>query len=99
MGRKVGSKTSVYKFKTIEYDGKERNNIEDIKLFTTIGEIEKEYKVSRRTLPKFIDNDDKRYKLNNVSIIRLNKPIPKYNVEIKNIKTPISYNQDFIKSI
>ncbi len=49
MGRKVGSKTSVYKFKTIEYDGKDRNNIEDIKLFTTIGEIEKEYKESRRT--------------------------------------------------
>ena len=80
MGRKVGSYTSnVYKFKCIEYETNERITVKAVKLYSSINQMERVYGVSIRTLPKYIDNDKKRGKLNNISIIRIDT-IPRFKI-------------------
>ena len=80
MGRKVGSYTSnVYKFKCIEYETNERIKVKSVKLYSSINQMERVYGVSIRTLPKYIDNDKKRGKLNNISIMRIDT-IPRFKI-------------------
>ena len=102
MGRTIGSlTTNIYKFKCIEYENDERKVIKSTKLYSSINEMERVFGVSIRTLPKYIDNDKKRGKLNNISIMRID-PIPRFKITKKSIvydKEEINYDTEFINSI
>ena len=102
MGRTIGSLTSnIYKFKCIEYENDDRLVIISTKLYSSINEMERVYGVSKRTIPKYIDNDKKRKKINNISIIRI-EPIPRFKITKKSVvydKEEINYDTEFINSI
>ena len=102
MGRKIGSLSkSHYKFKVIEYENDKRLDIKDIKLYSSVNEMEQVYNVSKRTLPKYINNDEKRNKMNNISIIKIN-PIPRFKTIKRSIvydKQEIIYDPELINSI
>ena len=83
MGRKVGSFTSnIYKFKCIEYETNDRIDVKSVKLYSSINQMERVYGVSIRTLPKYVDNDKKRNKLNNISITSIDT-LPRYRIHKK----------------
>lgn len=102
MGRTKGSlTTNIYKYKCIEYENEERLVIVSTKLYSSINEMERVFGVSKRTLPKYINNDNKRNKINNISIIKIDT-LPRYKITKRSVvydKQEINYNPELISSI
>lgn len=94
MGRLHGSKTfKIYNFKCVIFNNDDKEEINEIKLFSTFNEMEDYFNVSKRSLPRYVDNHDRRRKLNNVMIkkIRLDR--------IKTNTDEIEYDEEFIKNL
>ena len=72
MGRRHGSLTSnIYKFKCIEYENDDRLVIISTKLYSSINEMERVFGVSKRTIPKYIDNEiDSLISVNNCPLLK-----------------------------
>ena len=92
---------NTFKFKCVEYTDDTRQEVVIIKLYSSINEMERIYGVSKRTIPKYIDNDMKRRKLNNISITSI-KPLPRFNVIKRKViydKEQIEYDTELLNSI
>lgn len=92
---------NTFKFKCVEYSNDKREEIVLIKLYSSINEMERAYGVSKRTLPKYINDDKHRRKLNNISIKRI-EPLPRYNIIKRKVvydTQEIEYDTELLNSI
>jgi len=92
MGRLNGSKThKIYKFKCTIFTNNDKEEIKEIKLFSTYNDMSEFFNVHKRTLPSYVNSEKKRFKLNHVFIKA---------ILIDRINTnEIEYDDEFIKNL
>jgi len=93
MGRLKNSYSkNLYKYKLTIYENEEKNKINEIKLFSSLKEMERNYNVSSRTLSKYLDSNKKQQKIKNISISKI-EPTNRYN------NKEINYDIDELKNL
>ncbi len=79
MGRLKNSYSkNLYKYKLTIYENDEKDKINEIKLFSSLKEMERNYNVSSRTLSKYLDSNKKQQKIKNISISKI-EPTNRYD--------------------
>jgi len=93
MGRLKNSYSkNLYKYKLTIYENEEKNKINEIKLFSSLKEMERNYNVSSRTLSKYLNSNKKQQKIKNISISKI-EPTNRYN------NKEINYDIDELKNL
>ena len=93
MGRLKNSYSkNLYKYKLTIYENDEKDKINEIKLFSSLKEMERNYNVSSRTLSKYLDSNKKQQKIKNISISKI-EPTNRYD------NKEINYDIDELKNL
>lgn len=92
MGRTYGSKThKIYKFKCTIFTNNDKEEIKQIKLFSTYNDMSEFFNVSKRSLPSYVNSEKRRFKLNHVFIKEIK--INRFNTD------EVEYDDEFIKNL